>query len=91
MFDPPWLRNPWAESTKVQNIEYQWHHKMVLKPTGRVNRSPKQNVAVAPLNGGSVRPDQLKKKTQQDQMNFIQQKELKKDKLTTKFLKITVG
>ena len=33
----------------------------------------------------------IEKKNQQDQMNFIQQKELKKDKLTTKFLKITVG
>ena len=29
MMDPPWLWNPWAESTKVRNREYQWLSKMV--------------------------------------------------------------
>ena len=29
MMDPPSLWNPWAESTEVQNREYQWLHKMV--------------------------------------------------------------
>ena len=27
MMDPPWLWNPWAESTKVQNRDYQLLHK----------------------------------------------------------------
>ena len=29
MMDPPQLWNPWVESTKVQNREYQWLHNMV--------------------------------------------------------------
>ena len=29
MMDPPWLRNPRAESTEVRNKENQWPHKMV--------------------------------------------------------------
>ena len=29
MMDPPSLWNPQAESTEVQNKEYQWLHKMV--------------------------------------------------------------
>ena len=42
MMDPPWLWNPWVESTEVQDTEYQWLHKMVTCHRKKLKRKKKE-------------------------------------------------
>ena len=41
MMDPLWLWNPWAESTKVQNREYQW---LVTQKIKKINKIEKDTI-----------------------------------------------